>query len=297
MSKIYNAIMGLIVGDALGVPYEFQKRDTFRAFDMTGYGTYNLPAGTWSDDSSLTLATVESMARLGRIDLKDIMHNFYKWFFFGEFTPYGETFDVGNTTQMAIYKYRYEGIQAEACGGNRLMDNGNGSLMRILPLAFVNYSTLDIYRVSALTHAHEISQTACEIYIDIADNLIQGINKKAAVDMVCYGGLPEKFERIERIENLSRDEIKSTGYVIDTLEAALWCFLTTDSFKNCVLEAVNLGEDTDTVAAVAGGLAGIYYGIGGEKGIPEDWIDTIARLDYIKTLCDEFDSKFFSKGE
>ena len=157
-------------------------------------------------------------------------------------------------------------------------------------------STLDIYKVSALTHAHEISQTACEIYIKIADNLIQGINKKTALDMVCFGGLPEKFERIKCIEDLSRDEIKSSGYVIDTLEAALWCFLTTDSFEKCVLEAVNLGEDTDTVAAVAGGLAGIYYGVGGEKGIPEGWIERIARLDYIKALCDEFESKFSEMG-
>lgn len=296
MSKIYDAIMGLIVGDALGVPYEFRQRDTFTATDMIGHGTHNQPVGTWSDDSSMTLATLESFVRLGRMNPDDVMYNFYKWYFFGEFTPFGKVFDVGNTTEMAIRRYRYEGMPPEKCGGDRIMDNGNGSLMRILPLAFMNFSPSDIYKLSGLTHAHEISQTACEIYVDIAENLILGMNKRAAVDMVCCGRLPDKFERIERIEDLRRDEIKSTGYVVDTLEAALWCFLTTDSFKDCVLAAVNLGGDTDTIAAISGGLAGIFYGVGGEKGIPVEWIEKIVKHDMIQDLCHRFCEKF-EKGD
>lgn len=289
MGKVYDGIMGLVVGDALGVPFEFKKRDTFRASDMVGYGTYNQPAGTWSDDSSMTLATLESIARLGRISPDDIMHNFYKWLFFAEFTPHGKTFDVGNTTRNAIEKFRF-GVDPLSCGGIDVMDNGNGSLMRILPLAFINHNINDIYNVSSLTHAHNISKLACEFYIDIIQALIAGETKEAAVKEIFFYTLPNEFRRLHYIQELSRGEIKSTGYVVDTLEAALWCFMTTDSFKNCVLTAVNLGGDTDTIAAVAGGLAGVYYGVGGDKGIPEEWISQIYKSEDIKKLCDIVES-------
>lgn len=299
MGKFYDAIIGFVVGDALGVPFEFCKRDTFKATDMIGYGTYNQQPGTWSDDSSLTLATIESMVRTGRIDPDDIMHNFYKWYFFGEFTPYGQVFDVGNTTKMAIQRYRYEGVKPLHCGGTDVRDNGNGSLMRILPLAFTGCGIRKVYAVSDLTHAHCISEIACGIYYNIAKALIEGYSKHDAVKWACSvsGGVPAEFERIECMNMIpvDRSDIKSTGYVIDTLEAALWCFLTTDSFKDCVLTAVNLGDDTDTVAAISGGLAGIYYGIGGDKGIPEEWISQIARKEWIKYLCDEFEGKFQTK--
>ena len=110
MSKIYNGIMGLVVGDALGVPYEFKARGTFDAEDMVGYGTYNQPPGTWSDDSSMTLATVESLVDRGGIDLNDIMENFAKWYFNANFTPWGKVFDVGNGTRSAIFRYVNKGI-------------------------------------------------------------------------------------------------------------------------------------------------------------------------------------------
>lgn len=291
MGKFYDGIMGLVVGDAVGVPFEFKRRDTFKATDMTGYGTYHQPIGTWSDDSSLTLATVESLVRLERIDLKDIMQNFYYWLYYGEFTPYGNTFDVGNTTRGAIYRFEC-GMSPKECGGKTIMDNGNGSLMRILPMAFTTCNSKEIRNVSALTHAHEISKQACDIYIYLARDLIVGLDKEIPIQCLSACGLPKGFERIGYIKNLRRDEIKSTGYVIDTLEAALWCFLNTDNYRDCVLEAVNLGEDTDTIAAICGGLAGIYYGVGGKKGIPEAWIEQIARKEYIKELCDAFENKF-----
>lgn len=283
MGKIYDGIMGLVVGDALGVPFEFKQRDTFKAVDMVGYGTYNQPAGTWSDDSSMTLATLESLGRCKRIDLSDIMRNFYRWYIAGDFTPNGYVFDVGNTTRTAIQRYKY-GVQPIKCGGKGYMDNGNGSLMRILPLAFVEHSNSDILKVSALTHAHDISLFACFRYVEIAEKLISGAEKQDVIESEY--GFPVDFDRIDKIGTLSRDEIKSSGYVVDTLEAALWCFMTTSSYRDCVLAAVNLGEDTDTVAAVAGGIAGIYYGVGGEKGIPQEWIEQIARKEWIKELCE-----------
>ena len=144
--KIYDGIMGLVVADAVGVPFEFKKRDTFKADKMTGYGTYNQPPGTWSDDSSLTLATVASMGRTGKIDPADIMDNFFMWLDDGAYTPYGKVFDVGGSTRKAISRYA-NGIEPLNCGGKTRMDNGNGALMRILPLAFVPHTAQDILKV------------------------------------------------------------------------------------------------------------------------------------------------------
>ena len=146
------------------------------------------------------------------------------------------------------------------------MDNGNGALMRILPLAFIPHTTPDILNVSKLTHAHEISQTACSLYIYIAGKLIEGTPIKEAICSLAYlrpVTQMEEFKRIAYIGELNRDEIRSSGYMVDTLEAALWCLWVTNAYKDCVLTAVNLGEDTDTVAAMTGRLAGIVYGCGG----------------------------------
>lgn len=285
MGKIYDAVMGLIVGDALGVPVEFKIRDTFHVDDMIGYGTYNQPPGTWSDDSSLTLATMESIIRKGKIDPADIMLNFSRWLNYAEFTPYGEVFDVGGTTEAAIRRFQ-NGIEPLKCGLNHYKHNGNGSLMRILPLALFPSSMNDINEISSLTHAHEISKRACRRYVGTAEQLLKG---RTVSECISYSGIwVKEFDRIPKIYKLNRDEIKSTGYVVDTLEAALWCVYHTRSYRDCVLTAVNLGGDTDTIAAVAGGLAGIVYGCGGESGIPDEWIAQIARKDWISDLCERF---------
>ena len=286
MSKIYNGLMGLVVGDAMGVPVEFNPRDSFKVTDMTGYGTYDLPAGSWSDDSSMMLATVESIARLGEIDTDDIMKNFVRWVNEGEFTPYGELFDIGRATRNAIQRY-VQGISAEQCGGTAEWDNGNGSLMRILPLAFTDCDYETVNSVSSLTHAHEISKAACRVYVYIARQLLRGKTLEEIYN--CFGMKQSTFERLPILKDLTRDEIKSTGYVVDTLEAALWCNLKSSSYRECILMAVNLGDDTDTVAAVAGGLAGIIYGVGGEQGIPGEWINQIARKEWIADLCGKFE--------
>lgn len=288
MGKIYDGIMGLVVGDALGVPFEFKRRDTFTATDMTGYGTYNQPPGTWSDDSSMTLATLESIGRRGAIDPNDIMIQFAYWLDLGKYTPYGEVFDVGGATRRAIRQYTNKGIAPLHCGGKSVMDNGNGALMRILPLAFVSSSATDIDNVSSLTHAHEISRRACRLYVGTAEQLLKGNSLDFCLS---YSGVwVKEFSRIPQLWKLRRDEIKSTGYVVDTLEAALWCVLKTDSYRDCVLTAVNLGEDTDTVAAVAGGLAGIAYGCGGAQGIPDEWIAQIPRREWIGELCGKLEN-------
>lgn len=293
MNQIYDGIMGLVVGDALGVPYEFKKRGTFKADDMVGFGTYNQPPGTWSDDSSMTLATLESIGRLGKIDPADIMHNFWKWLYFGEFTPYGEVFDVGGGTRRAIDRYD-RNVKPLKCGGKTRMDNGNGALMRILPLSFVQHNFRNVIETCQLTHARDISVTACLIYVSIVDELLAGKDKEEAVQAglnnVEYAvNIPKEFERLPVIQYLKRDEINSSGYVVDTLEAALWCVLHGHDYKSTVIMAVNLGEDTDTVAAVSGGLAGIIYGA---EGIPVNWLAQIPRIEWIQELCRKVENSF-----
>ena len=297
MGKFYESIMGLVVGDALGVPFEFRQRDTFKAEGMIGFGTHNQPPGTWSDDSSMTLATVESMARMHKVNPYDIMKNFDQWFFDGAFTPHGKVFDCGFTTRNAILRFA-NSASVEECGGRGEMDNGNGSLMRILPLAFVPGVTYeDVFSVSGLTHAHITSKSACWHYVVMAQALLEGCDKETSKRIFRLADLSHPFDRLKLLDSLTRDEIRSSGYVVDTLEAALWCFLNADSYRECVLMAVNLGEDTDTVAAVAGGLAGIYYGIGGDKGIPQEWIDQIVKKDMIKDLCDRFEETFMKGND
>ena len=289
---VYSGIIGLVVGDAMGVPVEFNPRDSFKITDMIGYGTYDLPAGTWSDDSSMMLATVESIARLGKIEPDSIMRNFVRWVNEGDFTPYGEMFDIGRATRNAIQRY-VQGIPATQCGGTAEWDNGNGSLMRILPLAFTDCDYDMVNAVSSLTHAHEISKGACRIYTYVVRQLLHG---RTLDDIYkCFTFKQSAFERLTKLKSLRRDEIKSTGYVVDTLEAALWCNLKSSSYRECILMAVNLGDDTDTVAAVAGGLAGVIYGIGGEQGIPEEWINQIARKEWITELCGKFEESLGKK--
>lgn len=302
MNKIYNGIMGLVVGDALGVPVEFKERDSYEVTDMMGFGTYNQKPGTWSDDSSMTLATLESMGRIGSFDAADIMNNFYQWLQNDKFTPWGKVFDVGGATRRAIVRYA-NGTDPVKCGGKTRMDNGNGALMRILPVAMLaetdpHDKMVTVKSVAGLTHNHPISHIACFIYAFMVENLMNNVDKRSALSnaIQVVGGLYgetemwQEFRFLAEIDRFDRDEIKSSGYVVDTLEAAVWCFLNSCSYRECVLLAVNLGSDTDTVAAVAGGLAGIYYGCGSESGIPDEWIAQIPRKDWIKGLCDKFES-------
>jgi ADP-ribosyl-[dinitrogen reductase] hydrolase len=275
MRKLKDAVYGFAVGDALGVPFEFKRRGSFRCTDMVGYGTWNQEAGTWSDDTSMLLATCDSIKKHDRcIQVHDIMDNFYQWYSSANYTAHHERFDIGNTTEEALEQYSL-GYSPMECGQSTLYSNGNGSLMRILPLAFIDCEEDEIRKVSSLTHAHYISKEACVIYVEIAKQLLQGESIQSILSSRLW---KEPFERLGRLVQLTESDIKSSGYVIDTLEAALWCVSTTNTYKDSILKAVNLGEDTDTVAAVAGGLAGILYGY---EQIPSEWIDKLAAKEVI----------------
>lgn len=292
-----DAMYGLAVGDALGVPVEFMSRDSLRhrpVTKMEGHGTHLQPKGTWSDDTSLALATLYSIGENHLIFTKDIMNHFVEWFDNGTYAIDNKVFDVGMSTRKAIKRYK-AGRPVTHCGGTQISDNGNGSLMRIIPvcIALHNNNTPEriavqiIEQVSRLTHAHEISLVACGIYYFIAREIMRGnaslfemIENGITNAQAFYGTRFEPFDTIDAdyLLDLECDKIKSGGYVKDTLTASLWCLLHTSSYEACVLKAVNLGDDTDTTAAVAGGLAGLYYGF---SSIPKNWIKDLKGKDLL----------------
>ena len=308
-----NGIMGVVVGDALGCPVQFESREEVARHPVTGmrgYGTFNLPEGSWTDDSSLTIALLESIRRVGEIDLDDIMGNFMKWLYDGEFTPYGESYDIGRGTMQAINRYK-KNRKAKKCGGDEEWNNGNGSLMRIMPACLYcsvmessgMYSDRDaidvIHSVGGLTHAHIRSNIACGLYFFMAKYILfrEGSLQERIQEGLTQGfafyesyladkenlHYYDRLKDLEAFKSLPADKIKSTGYVVDALEAAVWSLITTDSFDQALLKAVNLGDDTDTVGAIAGGLAGLYYGY---DSIPEDWLSAIKRREWIEEMCE-----------
>lgn len=303
-----DILLGTAIGDALGVPVEFEYRQVLEKNPVVGmreYGTHNQPKGTWSDDSSLALCLAESLCN--GYNLNDIADKFIRWYYDGYCTPYGRVFDVGITTARAISNLQ-SGIKPNLAGMDRERDNGNGSLMRILPLVpyILNMEEEDRFRiigeVSSLTHRHPRSILACIALCEFAIQYIdlqaverayqamqQTILQLLKKEMFIEEDIP--FERLiglsyEEFKAIELKDIRSTGYVIDTLEASLWCVFNTTNYKDAVLKAVNLGDDTDTVGAITGGLAGIIYGY---DTIPSEWLEVLVRKDGIIELADRLD--------
>lgn len=301
----------MVVGDALGVPVEFVDREVLKRNPVTGmrgYGSHHQPPGTWSDDSSLTLCTVESL--IEGYNLKDMAARFVRWFKEGYWTPWGQAFDIGFTTREAITRLAAK-VPPEQAGTNAESANGNGSLMRILPagLYFARASATEIlataHQVSSLTHRHPRSQMACGFYCVLATNLLYGLDFARACQEATGQVLPHyqqppysnelpHFERVlsGRVAGLDETEISSDGYVIHTLEAALWCMYHSTSFAEAVLKAVNLGDDSDTTGAVTGGLAGTMYGF---RAIPGEWLGAVGRHGDLENLFKRFVARLISQ--
>ena len=299
-------IIGLAVGDAMGVPLEFCIREKLMQHpttEMLGYGSHDVPKGSWSDDSSMTFATVDAIVKERGINCNTIAINFLDWMRNAKWTPTNRVFDIGRTCLQAIAKFELKQDIAEKCGGTSEMSNGNGSLMRILPLTYYCFAKkmeeqeiFEVVRkVSSITHGHEISIMGCFIYvmygIELLNNrnLIQAYKKIKKIKYNTYFSEEtiKKYERILKkdISKYDLDEIKSTGYVIDTLEATLWILLNTKSYNQSIIGAINLGNDTDTIGACTGGLAGVYYGI---ENINKTWRKDLLKYDYIIELCEKF---------
>jgi len=310
-SAVRGALLGLAVGDALGVPVEFQSRSIRKLDPVTGmrsYGTHGQPAGTWSDDSSLAFCLAETIA--AGADIADSAQRFSHWYEDNYWTPHGKVFDVGIATADALRRIKL-GVAPEQSGGKGEYDNGNGSLMRILPLAFqvrglpVAERFEQVRRHSAITHGHIRSVLGCFIYVEMACQLLLEPSVMAAYQSMQHTvreflthnpvasdleirhyhrilELPYGSYMTEPLVGCQEDEIKSSGYVVHTLEAALWCLLKYSTYPETVLAAVNMGEDTDTTGAVAGGLAGLAYG---EAAIPAEWLAVLARRADIEDLA------------
>jgi ADP-ribosylglycohydrolase len=301
-SKMKDALIGLAIGDALGVPVEFKSREWLQKqplLDMIGYGTHHQPPGTWSDDSSLTFCTVQGLMK--GYDLDDIAGQFTRWYRDGHWTAHGKVFDIGGTTYRAIERLM-RGESPLYSGDFEEDSNGNGSLMRILPLAFfLKEKPIDerysiVKEVSSITHAHIRSVICCFIYVEYAILLLKGIDKGEAYrqmqdivnDFIDIAYAERKlFDRIllHDISSYYKAEIRGSGYVLHSLESSLWCLLNENTYKDTLLTAINLGEDTDTTGAITGGLAGILYGL---DSIPSSWINALARKDAISNLAENF---------
>lgn len=308
--KSKNGIIGFAIGDALGVPAEFKTRDELKKnpiIDMIGNGTYYVPAGTWSDDTSMTLATIDSLIETQDIDTNDMAKRFLEWFRKCKYTATDEIFDIGRTTLQALAKFELKLDDASNCGESNEFDNGNGSLMRMLPIAYFIHNnkiedSKEIYnivkKVSSITHAHEVSILGCYIYVAFVLELLTGKDKFESyknIKELDYSFFEEnsinKYYRILNMDifSIAEDDISSTGYIVSTLESVLWLFLNSKDYNSTILKAVNLGDDTDTVGAIVGGLLGIYYGI---DEIKDSWKLMLKKYDYITDLCNRFDTLY-----
>lgn len=301
-AQIRAALLGLAVGDALGVPVEFQSRTQRQAdpvVSMRAYGTHNQPAGTWSDDASLTFCLAQAIADGFTVGL--VAEYSCRWYYKNFWTPHGSVFDIGITTREALSRLKADPDLILA-GGTDEYSNGNGALMRILPLAFYQPDMpLEsrfrlIFDVSAITHGHIRSAVACWLYLETARYLLAGLTPAQAYAKLCAEA-PAQLRQLNvpapeiaqfdylltgRLADFPQQIIRSGGYVLHSLEAALWCLLRHETYAATVLAAVNLGEDTDTTGAVTGGLAGLYYG---EASIPPEWLQVLARRSDIEDLA------------
>ncbi len=305
MSKYIDGILGHAIGDAMGVPIEFNSREECMKKPlkkMVGFGTYNVPAGTWSDDTSLELAVMDSYILNKCFNYDDIMKRFIGYAYNGDYTPFGEMFDIGNTVLRSINNYANNNVLAYEAGVRDISSNGNGSLMRMLPVALYAYTLnlnedeiIDLVnKHSSLTHGHDISKLGCYIYVLYVISILKGLSKYEAYskiqssDYSFYGESITCYDRIlnNNIFEYELSEIKSSGYIVDSLEAVLWVVMNTDNYEKSIITAINLGNDTDTVGAITGSITGILYGC---DSIPKKWLNTLVKKGYIVDIASKYE--------
>lgn len=294
--KFHNAIYGFAIGDALGVPYEFKSRYALKNVNikMIGYGTHNQPMGTYSDDTALMLATLDTMNK--GYDLKELFGNFKSWYYKGNYAVENKVFDIGSTTRKFLTLPFNPKVELND------IYSGNGSLMRMVPYVFylMNEKKFEkrfktISQSSNLTHPSKIAEWGCFLYVEYFSYLLNGLNKIEAYELLCdkyYSSAPSAFSTIlsKKIHLLYESKIRSTGYVVDTLSSVFWTFLKFKGYAEIVTKAIKLGDDTDTIGALVGSLAGFYYG-----DIPQDWLENLRGKIQIEHLIIDFENKFGQK--
>jgi ADP-ribosyl-[dinitrogen reductase] hydrolase len=289
--RFRGCLLGLAVGDAVGTSVEFQPRGAFEPLsELRGGGVFNLQPGQWTDDTSMALCLATSLVERQGFDAHDQMERYLAWMEDGYLSSTGRCFDIGATVRAALLRYRQSGDPM--AGSSDPNSAGNGSLMRLAPVAMFYYPERDkmlfyAEQSSCTTHAAEEAVQACRLLADLLYRAFQGVAK----DQLLHSSQLDEYSaiKIRAIANgdyQSKDaaRIKGSGYVVESLEAALWCFWTTSSLESAVLAAANLGDDADTTAAICGQLAGAYYGL---PAIPATWLDKLTMRTEITALADQ----------
>jgi ADP-ribosyl-[dinitrogen reductase] hydrolase len=287
--RFRGCLLGLACGDAVGTTVEFKPRGTFPTVtDMVGGGPFRLKAGEWTDDTSMALCLAASLTECNGFDPRDQMERYCRWRDEGYLSSNGRCFDIGNTVADALRRYQVTGDPFS--GSTDPYTAGNGSLMRLAPVPMTYVNNLDrVAHFSAessrTTHGAREAVDACRLFGVMLALALRGELKTAILD---GGSGLELAPAVQTIAEGSyarktRQEIKGSGYVVQSLEAALWCFYHTESYRDAILEAVNLGDDADTTAAICGQIAGAYYGI---ESIPADWLSKLALRETIERLTE-----------
>lgn len=292
-----GALLGLAVGDALGTTLEFSRPGSFEPIDdMIGGGPFRLAPGQWTDDTSMALCLADSLVECGCFDAEDQMRRYLRWRDEGLWSSNGRCFDIGGTVAAALARFQED--DNPFAGSTDPHSAGNGSLMRLapIPMAYVQTPVEAVRlagRMSRTTHAAQEAVDACRYMAGLMVGALQGLPKEellspgfapAGVDWDAHP-LSQQIAQIAagRFKDRQPPMIRGTGYVVQTLEAALWAFWTSDDFRAGALKTVNLGEDSDTTGAIYGQLAGAYYGV---SAIPRRWLELTVEADAIQDLAD-----------
>jgi len=288
--RISGCFLGLAVGDALGMPVEFQARGTFQPVtEMCAGGYFRLPLGAWTDDTAMALCLGQSLTKYPQFDPKDLLDRFCRWMYHAENTSTGKCIGIGQNTLRTLGHYYRTG---ELVASPNIRSDGNGAIMRLAPVACIHFKNPILAKQIAVsqgktTHASALSDAACELLSDILCELIAGHDWDAVKSRIPSSYWPKPIADIATgsWQNKSSDEISSSGFVADTLEAACWAVGTSNSFEQALINAVNLGNDADTVGAVTGQIAGARYGLG---AIPSRWLNALAERESLERLCNQF---------
>ena len=291
LDRFHGCLLGLAVGDAVGTTLEFKPRGTFTPLtDMVGDGPFGLKPGQWTDDTSMALCLATSLVEKQGFDAHDQMNRYVNWYEHGYLSSTGRCFDIGNTTRAALQRFQQSGDPFS--GSTHPQAAGNGSLMRLAPVPLFYYPDREKMRhysaeSSRTTHSAAACLDACRLFADMLYLALSGADKET----ILTGSEPEIVTEplIQAIATGSYRQktvaqIRGSGYVVESLEAALYCFWQTDSYEEAVLAAANLGDDTDTTAAICGQIAGAYYGL---AGIPVSWLEKLTLRQKITTLADQ----------
>ncbi len=299
LNKAKGSLYGLYIGDALGAPLEFQNMDGIDGItDYVDGGVHSVKRGQFTDDTSMTLALMDSLVTAGGFDHRDQMERYVKWQRDGEYSSKGFCFDIGITTTRALLKFRQ--IGDPIAGGTEYQNSGNGSLMRLapIPLLYHKDGLEEMIKMSCessvTTHGSKIVLDSLAYFVIAYNKILNGEKDKSKIikakdsDMIRFGiNDPCVVEDIHEVDfdELKRYDLKPTGFVVDSIVCAMWCLRHTNTFEEAVLKAVNLGGDSDTIGAITGQLAGAYYGF---DAIPDHLVKGLSNQDMLKQYTEPF---------